>query len=113
MLKLDFTIIVRSDDAEIADLLREVKDIFSRRLTPVEVVERPIQSPIPPYQVGDLRERIMVLLEEHSPRTVMELARLTGRTDDAIRRQAPRLERQGKIRIEQHLGRGGTRLHAI
>ncbi|MBI5529338.1 MAG: sigma 54-interacting transcriptional regulator [Deltaproteobacteria bacterium] len=66
---------------------------------------------VPPYRVDDLLARILTLLNEQSPRTVSELARLTGRNEDAIRRHAAKLAARNAILIERKKGPGGTRLH--
>ena len=115
MMKMDFTFSVQGDDADVADMLREVKGIISRLQVPVEVAESSVDivPALAPYKVEALLERIMVLLEEHSPRTVTELARLVGRNEAAVRRHAARLEGQNKVRIERRMGPPGMTLHLI
>jgi transcriptional regulator with GAF, ATPase, and Fis domain len=64
-----------------------------------------------PYEVEKLLDLILRLLRERSPRSMSELARETGRNDDAVRRHVEKLEAEGLARLERRRGPGGTRIH--
>ncbi len=77
-----------------------------RSAYPVE----PEKSP-QPYEVEKLLDAILELLRKKSPRTLVELARNTGRNGDAVRRHVGKLSDRGLARIEKRRGPGGTRIY--
>ena len=74
-------------------------------------VESTLAGNIQAYEIEKLLDAIMELLRKKSPRTLAELAKLTGRNGDAIRRHASKLQDRGLANIEKRKGPGGTRIY--